>query len=57
MEQSRLEGYRRRWRVERTFAWLGTFRRVLVRYERRSAVYHAFVLLACILLCLTRILK
>ncbi|HEX3036984.1 MAG TPA: transposase [Thermodesulfobacteriota bacterium] len=26
--------YKRRWKVERVFAWLQNFRRVLVRYER-----------------------
>lgn len=52
-----LAGYRRRWVVERTFAWLGNFRRVLVRQERLAPVYHAFVMLACVLICLGRILK
>jgi hypothetical protein len=28
-----LSGYRQRWKVERTFAWLGNFRRLVVRYE------------------------
>jgi transposase len=52
-----LEGYRRRWVVERTFAWLGAYRRVLTRHERLAHVYHAFVLLAFILICLTRLLR
>jgi transposase len=30
----KLRRYRRRWIVERTFAWLGHFRRLVVRYER-----------------------
>jgi hypothetical protein len=29
---------RQRFRVERTFAWLGTFRRLLIRWERRVGV-------------------
>jgi transposase len=29
-----LRRYRRRWIVARTFAWLGHFRRLVVRYER-----------------------
>ena len=32
----KLRRYRRRWIVERTFAWLGHFRRLVVRYERLS---------------------
>ena len=50
-----LVGYRERWHVERTFAWLGSFRRVLVRYERSSALYLAFVTLAAIVVCLRRV--
>ncbi|MGC9075529.1 MAG: hypothetical protein ACP5JD_07450 [Candidatus Bipolaricaulaceae bacterium] len=39
------------------FRWLGRFRRLVVRYERRLEVYWAFVVLAFILICLDRILK
>ena len=52
-----LTPYRSRWRIERTFSWLGHFRRLVVRYERSVEVYWAFVLLAFILICLERILK
>jgi hypothetical protein len=31
----KLRRYKRRWKVERLFAWLGNFRRLVVRYERR----------------------
>src|SRR5262245_7719596 len=44
-----------RWHVERTFAWLQTVRRVLVRYERLLAVYSGFVYLAAIVVCLRRV--
>lgn len=50
-----LAGYRDRWHVERTFAWLGNHRRLLVRHERLVGVYHGFLLLAFILICLRRI--
>ena len=30
--------YKRRWKVERTFAWLGNYRRLLVRWERDLVV-------------------
>jgi|DewCreStandDraft_3_1066083.scaffolds.fasta_scaffold00171_4 transposase len=52
-----LSPYRSRWMVERTFSWLGHFRRLVVRYERSVDVYWAFVVLAFILIGLERILK
>ncbi len=33
-----LSGYRQRWVVERTFAWLGGFRRLVVRWKRRAHI-------------------
>ena len=39
-------GYAERWNVERTFAWLGNFRRLLVRHERYLLTFRAFFLLA-----------
>lgn len=55
--QPDLSPYRLRWTIERTFSWLGHFRRLVVRYERSVEVYWAFVVLAFILICLERILK
>jgi transposase len=43
-----LRRYRRRWKVERLFAWLGNFRRIVVRYERRTLNDLGFVQLDCI---------
>jgi len=45
-----LRRYRKRWRVERTFAWLGNFRRLVVRYDLKLSVYRAFFHLACALI-------
>jgi transposase len=53
----KLRRYRRRWLVERTIAWLGQFRRLVVRYERLIATYAGFFHLACALLTLRRVLK
>ena len=50
----RLRRYRRRWIVERTFAWLGHFRRLVVRYERLTSVYCAFFYFAAALIALRR---
>ena len=44
--------YRKRWKIERTFAWLGNYRRLVVRYDRRLDMYRAFFHLACALITL-----
>lgn len=36
------DDYRQRYTVERTFAWLGAFRRLLIRWERLAGVYQGF---------------
>jgi transposase len=43
----KLRRYLRRWIVERTNAWLGQSRRLLVRHEHLLATYRAFFYLAC----------
>jgi len=47
-----LRRYRKRWRIERTLAWLGNFRRLLVRYEHQIKMYRAFFHLACLIITL-----
>jgi transposase len=49
--------YAQRWKVERTFAWLFTCRRLLVRHERLLHCFDGFCVLACIRLCISLILK
>jgi transposase len=44
--------FTRRSKIERLFAWLGTFRRLVVRYERSPANFLGFVHLGCILILL-----
>jgi transposase len=51
-----LRRFKRRWKVERLFAWLGNFRRLVVRYERHSWNDLGFVHLGCILILLKRCL-
>jgi transposase len=48
----KLRRYKKRWKVERLFAWLSNFRRLVVRYERRVENYLAFVQLGCIVILL-----
>ena len=51
-----LRRYRRRWRVERFFAWLQPFRRVITRWEVKAENYLGFVHLACVLILLRQLL-
>jgi len=41
-----LRRYKRRWKIERLFAWLFNFRRLVVRYEYHAANFQGFVHLA-----------
>lgn len=43
-----LRRYKRRWKVERLFAWLKRNRRIATRYEVKSQNFLGFVLLGCI---------
>lgn len=51
-----LRRYRRRWKVERLFAWLQNFRRILVRYDYYAHNFLGFVQLGCIVILLRRCL-
>lgn len=55
-DEAGLGPFKRRWTVERTFAWLGNFRRLLVRHDRFLSSYLGFFHLACLLITL-RFLK
>jgi transposase len=44
--------YRRRWKVERLFAWLHNFRRLVTRWEFHADNFLGFVRLGCIQLLL-----
>jgi transposase len=46
-----LRRYQRRWKVERLFAWLQNFRRIVVRYERSAENFLGMLYLAsCLIL-------
>ncbi|MFI5271573.1 MAG: IS5 family transposase [Ktedonobacterales bacterium] len=51
---ARKEEYRLRYTVERSFAWLGNFRRLLIRWERLFSVYRSGFAFAVMLLCVRR---
>jgi transposase len=46
---------RHRWVVERTFAWLRSRRRLLIRTDRRDDIHEGFLALACCLICWRRL--
>jgi transposase len=47
-DKRKLRRYKRRYKVERTNAWLKNFRRVAVRWDRSLTDYKGFVHIACI---------
>ena len=51
-DSRKLRRYMKRWKVERLFAWLSNFRRLVVRYERRVENYLGFVQLGCVVILL-----
>ena len=50
----KLRCYSRRWKVERTFAWLNKYRRVLTRWDHNHHHFTGFVHLACAMILLRR---
>jgi len=47
-----LRRYRRRWKVERLFAWMHNYRRLVTRWEYHIDNFLGFVQLACLLMLL-----
>jgi transposase len=45
-----LRKYRKRWKIERLFAWIQNFRRCLTRFEYRQENFLGFLRWACIVL-------
>ena len=51
-DERKLRRYKRRYIIERTIAWLSSFRRLVTRYERKVKMFRAFVHLACMMITL-----
>ena len=51
-----LRRYTKRWKVERLFAWLQNYRRLVVRYEYHLKNFLAMVQLGCVIILLRRVL-
>ena len=46
----KLRRYKRRWKIERFFAWVFNYRRCVVRYEYKEKNFKAAILIACIMI-------
>lgn len=52
----KLRRYKRRWNIERLFAWLQNFRRLVVRYEYKDENFLGMAQLGCIVILLRKCL-
>lgn len=52
-----LRRYKRRWKVERFFSWLQSYRHITVRYDVYVGNYLSMIQLACIMMFLNLILR
>jgi transposase len=52
-----LRRYKRRWHIERLFAWLQCSRRLITRFERKAENFLAFLKLRCIAILSARVMK
>jgi len=52
-----LRRYRRRWKVERLFAWFFQFRRLVTRYESKAENFEGFLLLAAAMILMRRVVR
>jgi transposase len=52
----KLRRYKRRWKIERLFAWLQNFRRLVVRYEYKDENFLGMAQLGCIVILLRKCL-
>ncbi len=50
-----LRRYKRRWTIERLFAWLQHFRHLVTRYDYHLRVFEAFVLLGMMVIVLRKL--
>ena len=51
----KLRRYKRRWKVERLVAWIGNYRRLLIRWERKVEIFRAFLYIACLMITLRQL--
>jgi transposase len=54
-DRRKLRRYKKRWKVERLFAWMHNFRRLVTRWEYHIENFLGFVQLACIHMMIRRL--
>lgn len=54
-DRRKLRRYRKRWKIERTIAWLHNFKRLVSRNEVYAHLFHGFAKLACLMICIRRL--
>jgi len=54
-DERKLRRYRKRWMIERVFAWLMRSRRLVIRYEHKANNFLGFLELACIVILVRRL--
>jgi transposase len=47
---------KKRWYVERSFAWLHGYKRLRIRYERRADIHEALISVALSMICLRQLI-
>lgn len=53
-DRRKLRRYAKRWKIERSIAWLHNFRRLVVRWEYHAHLFQGFLQLACLFTILRR---
>jgi len=48
--------YKRRWKVERTIAWIPNYRRLCIRWEKSTTLFQGFLHLGCAMLLLKQVM-
>jgi transposase len=54
-DRRKLRRYKRRWKVERLFAWIFRFRRLVTRYEHKAQNFLGLLQLACMQILMRRL--
>jgi len=56
-DRRRLRRYKRRWIVERSIAWVASWRRLTARWDRLLSSWTGFLHAALLVICLRRLVK
>jgi len=51
-----LRRYKRRWKIERTIAWIDNFRRLCIRHDKSTLMFQGFLHFGCAMLLLKQVM-